>query len=79
MIISQHKSLVDNDIYDTIDLRKHPTKNFVKGRWALTVKRDNDGKFLKCKARWVLKHFFRASNSWTSKLILPHLPDQDLE
>ena len=29
----------------------------MKGIWVLTVKRDKDGKFVKCKARWVLKGF----------------------
>ena len=41
-----NKSWVDNDVYDLIEMRKHPTKNFVRGRLALTVKRDTDGKFL---------------------------------
>ena len=42
--LNEHKSWVDNDVYDLIDMRKHPAKNFVKGRWALTVGRDKDGK-----------------------------------
>ena len=54
---NDHKSWVDNDVYDLIDMRKHPARNFVKGRWVLTVKRDKDGQFLTCKARWVLKDF----------------------
>ena len=29
----------------------------MSGRWVLTVKRDKDGQFLKCKARWVLRGF----------------------
>ena len=49
---NEHKSWVDNDIYDLTDMMTNPLKNFVKGRWALTVKRDKDGKFLKRKARW---------------------------
>ena len=55
--MSEHKSWLDNDVYDLVDMSKHPPKNFVKGRWVLTVKRDRDGKFVKCKARWVLKGF----------------------
>ena len=26
----EHKSLVDNDVYDLIDMRKHPARKFVK-------------------------------------------------
>ena len=32
-------------------------RNFVAGRWVLTVKKDKDGNFQTCKARWVLKGF----------------------
>ena len=35
--MSEHKSLVDNDVYDLVDMSKHPPNNFVKGRWVLTV------------------------------------------
>ena len=52
---SEQKSWLDNDVYDLIDMRKHPPRNCVKGRWVLTVKRDKAGQFTKCKARWVLK------------------------
>ena len=55
--MSEHKYWVDNDVYDIVDMRKSPPKYFVKGRWVLTVKRDKDGKFLKCKARWVFNGF----------------------
>ena len=41
---NEDKSWVDNDVCDLTDLRKHPARNFVKGRWVLTVKRDKDGK-----------------------------------
>ena len=30
---------------------------FLSGRWVLTLKHDKDGKFLKRKARWVLRGF----------------------
>ena len=48
---------MDNDVFELVDLRKVKCKNFVRGRWVLTVKRDKDGNFLKCKARWVLQGF----------------------
>ena len=38
-------------------MRKTKVRNFVAGRWVLTVKKDKDGNFQKCKARWVLKGF----------------------
>ena len=31
----EHKSWVDNDVYDLVDMSKYPPKNFVKGRWFL--------------------------------------------
>ena len=51
------QSWFDNDVCEIVDLRKIRVRNFVKGRWVLAVKKDKDGKFLKCKARWVLKGF----------------------
>ena len=51
------QSWFDNDVFELVDLRKIRVRNFVKGRWVLTVKKDKDGNFLKCKARWVLKGF----------------------
>ena len=51
------KSWFDNDVFDLVDIRKFKPKSFVTGRWVLTVKRDRDGKFQKCKARWVLRGF----------------------
>ena len=51
------KSWFDNDVFDLVDIRKFKPKNFVTGSWVLTVKRDRDGKFQKCKARWVLRGF----------------------
>ena len=42
-------------LFDLVDIRKFKPKNFVTGRWVLTVKRDRDGKFQKCKARWALR------------------------
>ena len=39
------KSWFDNNVFDLVDIRKFKPKNFVTGRWVLTVKRDRDGKF----------------------------------
>ena len=36
--ICERNSWVDNDVYDLVDMNKHPPTYFVKGRWALTVK-----------------------------------------
>ena len=51
------KSWFDNDVFELVDMGKLKVRNFVTGRWVLTEKKDKDGKFLKCKARWVLKGF----------------------
>ena len=51
------KSWFDHEVFELIDMRKLKIHNFVTGRWVLTVKKDKDGNFLKCKARWVLKGF----------------------
>ena len=41
--MSEHKSWVDNDVYDLVDVSKYPPKNLVKGIWVLTVKRGKNG------------------------------------
>ena len=46
-----------NKVFDFVDMNKNPVKNFVTGRWVLTVKRDKDGNFQKCKARLILRGF----------------------
>ena len=51
------KSWHDNEVYETVDVRTFTPKNYVTGRWVLTVKRDGNGNFDKCKARWVLRGF----------------------
>eukprot|EP00435_Cladocopium_sp_Y103_P048937 s573_g14.t1 len=51
------QSWIDNEVFDLADMRKIKVRNFVAGRWALTVKKDEDGNFQKCKARWALKGF----------------------
>ena len=47
----------ENDVFELIDMRKYNIKNYITGRWVLTIKRDKEGNFLKCKARWVLRGF----------------------
>ena len=51
------KSWFDNDVFELVDMRKLKIRNYVAGRWVLTIKKDKDGNFLKCKARWALKGF----------------------
>ena len=51
------KSWFDNDVFELVDMRKLKIRNYVAGRCVLTIKKDKDGNFLKCKARWVLKGF----------------------
>ena len=51
------KSWLDNEVFDLVDTRKIQVRNWVTGRWVLTLKRDKDGNFLKTKARWVLRGF----------------------
>ena len=66
--MSEHKSWVDHDVHDLGDMSKHPPNNFVKGRWALTVKRDTDGSFshVRLVGYW---EAFRISKNLISKLI----------
>ena len=51
------KSWIDNEVFDLVDLRKFKPKNYVTGRWVLTIKSDKQGNFLRAKARWVLRGF----------------------
>ena len=44
-------------VLELVDLRRVTTQNYITGRWVLTVKRNKDGSFEKCKARWVLRGF----------------------
>ena len=53
----KYKSCVDNEVFDLIDMRKVEPKNYVTGRWVLTIKTDKQGNFLKAKARWGLRGF----------------------
>ena len=51
------QSWIDNEVFDLVDMRKTKVRNFVAGRWVLTVKKDKDGNFQKCKTRWILEGF----------------------
>ena len=51
------KPWVDNEVFDLIDMRKFKPRNFLTGRWVLTIKTDKQGNFLRAKARWVLRGF----------------------
>ena len=58
------KSWLDNQVYDLIDVRKSQPKNYVTGRWVLTLKKTKEGQFQKCKARWVLRGFQDKQKDW---------------
>ena len=51
----EYKSWADNGVFDLIDMRKVKPKNYVTGRWVLTIKTAKQGNFLRAKARWVLR------------------------
>ena len=53
----EYKSSVDNEVFDLIDMRKATPRNYVTGRWVLSIRTDEQGNFLKAKARWVLRGF----------------------
>ena len=53
----EYKSWFDNEVFHLINMRKVKPKNYVTGRWVLTVKTDKQGNFLRAKARWVLRGF----------------------
>ena len=53
----EYRSWVDNKVFDLIDLRKVKPRNYVTGRWVLTIKTDKHGNFFKARARWVLRGF----------------------
>ncbi len=53
-------SWIENEVYDLVDIRKlskEQQRNYVTGRWVLTIKREMDGTFKATKARWVLRGF----------------------
>ena len=53
----EHKSWVENEVFDLGDVRKVKPKNYETRRMVLTIKTDKQGNFLKLKARWVLRGF----------------------
>ena len=53
----EYQSWLENDVFELVDLRKVKARNFISGRWVLTIKRDREGKLEKAKARWVLRGF----------------------
>ena len=55
--LKEYQSWKDNEVFELVDTRKIKVKNFITGRWVLTIKRHPDGTFDKCKARWVLRGF----------------------
>jgi hypothetical protein len=55
--IKEYQSWKDNEVFELVDTRKIKVKNFITGRWVLTIKRNQDGTFDKCKARWVMRGF----------------------
>ena len=55
----EYQSWVDNEVFDLVDLRKVTPRNFVAGRWVLTIKKQEQGNFLKAKASLVLIGFSR--------------------
>jgi hypothetical protein len=54
---AEYQSWLDNEVFDLVDVRTMKVRNYVTGRWVLTIKRDKEGNFVKCKARWVLRGF----------------------
>ena len=54
---SGNPAWIDNEVFDLVDLRKFKPKNYVTGRWVLTIKTDTQGNFLRAKARWVSRGF----------------------
>ena len=53
----EYRFCVDNEVFDLIDMRKVKPRNYVTGRWVLTIMTDKQGNFLRAKARWVLRGF----------------------
>ena len=51
----EYKPMVENEVFDLIDKRKVKPRNYMTGRWVLTIKTDKQGNFLKAKARCVLR------------------------
>ena len=70
------QSWFDNDVFEIVDLRKIRVRNFVKGRWVLTVKKDKDGKFLNVRQDGYLRVSRTSKKILNKQIVLQHL-DQD--
>ena len=44
-------------VFDLIDMRKVNPRNYVTGRWVLTINTEKQGNFLRAKTRWRLRGF----------------------
>ena len=66
------KSWLDNEVFDLVDTRKTQVRNWVTGRWVLTLKQDKDGNFLKTKARWVLRASKTSRRMISRQIVLLH-------
>ena len=53
----EHRSCVDNEVFDLIDMRKNKPRNYVTGRWVLTIKTDKQGNFLRAKGQMGVERF----------------------
>ena len=53
----EYKSWVDNEVFDLIDVRKVKPKNYVTGRWVLTIKTDKQGQLLQGKGQMGTERF----------------------
>ena len=53
----EHRSCVDNEVFDLIDMRKNKPRNYVTGRWVLTIKTDKQGNFLRAKGQMGIERF----------------------
>ena len=53
----EYKSLVDNEVFDLVDLRKVKPRNYVTGRWVLTIMTDKQGNFFQGKGKMGIERF----------------------
>ena len=52
-----NRSWADNEVLDLIDMRKVKPRNYVTGRWVLTIKTDKQGNFLRAKGQMGVERF----------------------
>ena len=55
----EHRSWVDNKVFDLVDVKIFKPRNYVTGRWVLTIKTDKQGNFLRTKSQMGVKRFPR--------------------